>query len=41
MIDVELTCPGIPYRIHPDIDGKPTIKKASTVYTINKYLKNG
>ena len=25
---IELTCLGIPYRIPPDVDGKPTIKKA-------------
>jgi len=24
---IELTCLGIPYRIPPDVDGKPTIRK--------------
>jgi len=26
---IELTCLGIPYRIPPEIDGKPTIRKAT------------
>ncbi len=26
---IELTCLGIPYRIPPDVDGKPTVKKAN------------
>jgi len=30
MKKVELTCPGIPYRIPPDVDGKPTIRKATS-----------
>ena len=25
---IELTCLGIPYRIPPEIDGKPTTKKS-------------
>ena len=25
---IELTCLGIPYWIPPDVDGKPTIRKA-------------
>jgi len=25
---MELTCLGIPYRIPPDVDGKPTVRKA-------------
>jgi len=24
---IELTCLGIPYRIPPDVDGKPTVRK--------------
>jgi len=24
---IELTCLGIPYRISPDVDGQPTIRK--------------
>ena len=27
---IELTCLGIPYRIPPDVDGKPTIRKATS-----------
>ena len=26
---IELTCLGIPYRIPPDVDGKPTVRKAT------------
>ena len=26
---IELTCLGNPYRIPPDVDGKPTVKKAA------------
>jgi len=26
---IELTCLSIPYRIPPDVDGKPTIKEAA------------
>jgi len=25
---IELTCLGIPYRIPPDVDGQPTVRKA-------------
>ena len=27
---IELTHLGVPYRIPPDIDGKPTVKKAAS-----------
>jgi len=27
---IELTCLGIPYRISPDVDGKPTIRKMAS-----------
>ena len=26
---IELTCRGRPYRVPPDVDGKPTVKKAT------------
>jgi len=27
---IELTCLGIPYQIPPDVNGQPTIRKATT-----------
>ena len=28
---IEFTCLGIPYRIPPDVDGKPTVRKVENV----------
>jgi len=27
---IEFTCLGIPYRVPPDVDGKPTVKNAES-----------
>ena len=31
---IELTCLGTPYRIPPDIDGRPTIRKTDEMVNI-------